>query len=134
MDAHLRESVKDGHAEIKLPSGRSIQYFDLQADRRGVSGLTVRGDKRRKNLYGALVVENIVQATARDVFAEALLRLDEAGVDVRLHVHDEAVALCRVDEAAEVAQVMERCMTTPPEWMPDLPLGCEVQITEVYCK
>jgi DNA polymerase len=134
MDALLRESVKDGAASVTLPSGREIRYFDLRADGRGVSGLTVRGDKRRKNLYGALLVENVVQATARDVFAEALLRLESAGVDVRLHVHDEAVALCRVDEAAEVARVMERCMTTPPEWMADLPLGCDVNVTEVYCK
>lgn len=133
MDTSLRENV-GGELAVTLPSGRTIRYFDLQADRRGVSGLTVRGDKRRKNLYGALVVENIVQATARDIFATGLLNMHYAGVDVRLHVHDEAVALCRTVEAEAVSARMIDLMTTPPEWMPDLPLAAEATISEVYCK
>jgi DNA polymerase len=133
MDKELGGAV-GGDLTVEIPSGREIRYFALQRDRRGVSGLTVRSDARRKNLYGALLVENLVQATARDIFAEGLLRLDDAGVDVRLHVHDEAVALCRVEEADEVAATMERCLTTAPDWMPDIPLAAEVVKSEVYCK
>jgi len=134
MDRHLKDSVKDGTATVELPSGRVIRYFDLQEDRRGVSGLTVRGDKRRRNLYGALLVENVVQATARDIFADGLARLVDAGIDIRLHVHDEAVALCPLRDAEAVKRTMEGLMTTPPEWMPDVPLAAETNITEVYCK
>jgi hypothetical protein len=45
-----------------------------------------------------------------------------------------SVALCRVEDADEVAALMERCLTQAPEWMPDIPLAAEVVKSEVYCK
>ena len=132
LERQMTDSI-GGDFVMELPSGNKVRYFDVRRGRYGLEARVIRGG-RFYTWHGGILTENLVQATARDIFAEVLLRLEDAGVDVRLHVHDEAVALCRVDEAAEVARVMERCMTTPPDWMADLPLGCEVNVTEVYCK
>ena len=119
--------------EVEIPSGRTIQYFGLKRGRRGVEGQTVMG-YRHENLYGALLVENMVQATAREIFAHGLLQCLDAGLDVRLHVHDEIVTLAPVGEAEAIRARQEAAMTYPPTWMSDLPLACETTISEVYCK
>jgi hypothetical protein len=118
---------------VELPSGRNIQYFNLKRGRRGIEGQTVRG-YRHENLYGALLVENMVQATAREIFAHGLLQCLDAGLDVRLHVHDEIVTLAPIGEAGAIRARQEAAMTYPPVWMADLPLACETTISEVYCK
>jgi DNA polymerase len=132
MDDALKANV-GGALEVELPSGRTIKYFNLKRGRRGIEGQTVMGG-RHENLYGALLVENMVQATAREVFANGLLGCLDASVDVRLHVHDEVVALAPLGAVDEVVATIEKALTTPPQWMPDIPLACETNITEVYCK
>lgn len=65
-------------------------------------------------------MENIVQAASRDILAEAMLRLEEAGFDIVCHVHDEVVlevpkGISSVDEINEI-------MAVNPEWADGLPL------------
>jgi DNA polymerase I-like protein with 3'-5' exonuclease and polymerase domains len=132
LDGALKSNVGQS-LSVELPSGRNIQYFNLKRGRRGIEGQTVMG-YRHENLYGALLVENMVQATARELFAHGLLAALDADVDVRLHVHDEIVSLAALGEVDAVQARQEAAMTAPPYWMSDLPLACETTVSEVYCK
>jgi len=76
------------------------------------------------NIYGGKVTENIIQALARIVIADQMVEIG-GHYPVKLQVHDENV--CVVPDAQVVAaqQVMERVMSTPPSWAPDLPIACD---------
>ncbi len=119
------------HFELKLPSGRTILYRDVHS---------VYGDwfatvqKRKSKLYGGKICENLVQATARDIFVEMLLEVDAAGYDIRLHVHDEIVIEVPEGQAQKAADDIQKIMSTPPDWAPDLPLAAEYTIADHYCK
>jgi DNA polymerase len=80
--------------------------------------------------YGGKLVENVTQAISRDVMADAMLRLDEAGFDVNMTVHDEIVA----PGPAERLDEFETIMRQPPTWWPDLPMDVEVQHKRRYQK
>ena len=90
---------------------------------------TVRGTDRRP-----FIVSNCVQATARDVFAEGLLRIERAGIPILFHCHDEVVCEVPEDSAEDAAAEISRLMTTRPEWMPGIPLEAETQVSDRYCK
>lgn len=124
---------------IRLPSGRCLWYFEpeLVSDGRNRQdimywGRDVRqgGRWNRVKTYGGKLVENITQAMARDVMADAMLRLDAAGFTVNLTVHDEIVA----PGPASRLEEFESIMREPPTWWPDLPLDVEVQHTRRYQK
>ena len=83
---------------ITLPSGRKLCYVKprIQTNRFGGDGLTYEGvGESRKwtriETFGGKLTENIVQATARDLLAEAMLRLRDAGFEIVHARHDEAV-------------------------------------------
>ena len=90
-----------------------------------------QGDWQRVSTYGGKLVENNTQAVARDLLAEALLRLDAAGFDIPMHVHDEAVAEVALDnEAATFAQLMAET----PSWAAGLPIAVETWRGKRYRK
>jgi DNA polymerase len=99
----------------------------------GWTAQTELGGKRQR-FYGGKLCENLVQAVARDVFAEALLRLERAGFEVVFHVHDEAVCEVATQNAPEAARAIAALLTTTPDWMPGLPLEAETQISPSYFK
>ena len=110
--------------EIVLPSGLSLKYPDLQAqpDERGRIQWVYGKDKKR--LYGGKIVENIVQAVARCVMTDGMLRI-QTRYPVVLTVHDEAVALVPEAEAESAYDFMIDCMTTAPKYMPGIPLAAD---------
>ncbi len=90
---------ENGILFITLPSGRDIAYIrpkveleaDFNRDTLTYEGTTDNGAWGRVHTWGGKLVENIVQATARDCLAEAMLRLDKAGYKIVMHVHDEVI-------------------------------------------
>ncbi len=119
---------------VRLPSGRKLYYTDptLGKNRWGGPALSYMGvdqtTKKWKRIetYGGKLVENVVQAIARDCLAEAIERLEAAGFPVVFHVHDEVVidTLPFADEKTMLRTVVS-LMTEPLSWAPDLPLGAD---------
>lgn len=131
---------KNGILFIQLPSGRKLAYLKprLEEDERfGKLALTYEGvgDNRqwtKINTYGGKLVENIVQATARDCLAESMIRLDEAGYPIIMHVHDEIIADVPNDEKS--LSEMEELMGQTLDWAPGLPLDSDGFETAYYKK
>jgi hypothetical protein len=133
MENGLKQSINRDF-EIELPSRRVMTYRKITSIG-GLSGLTVRNGKfTRTKLYGALAVENLCQATARDIFAFHLKLLHDEGFDIMWHVHDEVILLADEDKAEGVLTRALEIMSVPPPWMPGIPLAAEGEITPVYKK
>jgi DNA polymerase len=118
-----------GDFVVELPSGRKLTYRDVRSS----GGWTARVERggRRIPFYGGKLCENLVQAVARDVFGESLLRLHRLGVEVVFHVHDEAV--CEVTPGTDPKEI-ERIMSITPDWLTGCPLAAEAVVTTRYCK
>lgn len=112
---------------IHLPSGRKLSYVKprLELNRFGREGITYEGVGESKKwtrieTYGPKMVENIVQAVSRDILAEAMLRLEKAGFDIVMHVHDEVVL--EVPEGVSSVEEVNELMAVNPSWTMGLPL------------
>ena len=128
--------IKDKDAlRCRLPSGRVLSYWGAWLDDDGSIRFMGQNQTTRKwektETWGGKLVENIVQAYARDCLAVALLRLDEAGYDIVFHVHDEIIA-----EAPEGSrwQDMADIMGRPIDWAPGLLLRGDGYSTKFYRK
>lgn len=123
LDRQLQMSVGAGEMQIELPSGRRLAYRNLIRRRGDVYATFATPEGYRENkLWSGLLVENTVQAVARDVFGEGLLRLVRAGLKVVLHCHDEYIIEADPDVRLEdVLQLLRQS----PEWAPDLPVDAE---------
>lgn len=130
----------DGAMLIKLPSGRSIAYQGARIGQAkygdevmyyGVNQTTHKWDLLKT--YGGKLVENVVQAIARDCLAEKLLRVAECGYDVVAHVHDEMIVdVPRSD--TEAAKVIDSIMAEPIPWADGLPLKGSTYECDYYMK
>ena len=79
----------------------------------------------KMSTYGGKLTENVVQATARDILAHAMLNLEEAGYPIVLHVHDEIVAEVSGSDVmfrSFNVRHFEEIMSTMPEWCKDWPI------------
>jgi hypothetical protein len=132
-DAFERRHEKP-HFQLKLPSGRVMRYWEPLCDG-DMSCATEKGGVRY-GVHPGLLAENHTQATARDLLADAWLRLADAGIQIVMSVHDELVAECKKDDAPAVKATMERIMRTPPAWpLADrLPLEVEAHVAGRYGK
>lgn len=118
---------------ILLPSGRKLYYVEpsVGENRWGGPSITYMGvnDKNkwgRIETYGGKLVENVVQAIARDCLAQAIEHLEAAGLPVVFHIHDEVV----IDTAAfdtndAMLDEVVKIMSTPIPWAEGLPLGAD---------
>ena len=130
---------RSGMLFITLPSGRKLCYVKprIQTNRFGGDGLTYEGVGEGKKwtrieTFGGKLTENIVQATARDLLAEAMLRLRDAGLEIVMHVHDEAVLEVPIGHSS----VEEVCalMAEAPAWADGLPLRADGYECRFYQK
>lgn len=126
---------EDNVLQVQLPSGRKLNYFDCKLRDNKISYLKgVRGDGSRyyADTYGGKLVENLVQATSRDLLLAALMRIEDAGIQTVFHVHDETINLVPVGTDIEE---INRLMTSPaPEWADGLPLDSEGAVIKYYRK
>lgn len=76
----------------------------------------------RCSTYGGSLTENITQALARDILAEGMLRVTDAGYPIVMHVHDEIVSEVLIESELHSLKDFEKLMSTPPEWALDMPI------------
>ena len=130
---------KSGILFITLPSGRKLSYVKprMAVNRFGRDGLTYEGISENKKwsrieTYGPKLVENIVQGTARDLLAEAMLRVEEKGYPIVMHCHDEIIA--EVPEGSGSVDEMCEIMAVQPKWAAGLPLRADGYSCSFYQK
>jgi len=125
---------------VDLPSGRTLNYGSLTATKvsKGRLEYTSYFPKGVKmvpvKLWGGFIAENASQALARDIFSDMLVRINAAGHNVIMHVHDEIVVEADADTADADLEDIIKIMSTPPEWIPDIPLDAEGSILTRYTK
>ena len=125
---------------ITLPSGRKLYYAHPilgvnQWNRPSISYLGVNQTTKQwtqLETYGGKLVENVVQAIARDCLAIAIERLEAAGFPVVFHVHDEVVIDCP-EAQANLDKVIE-LMTSPISWAHGLPLNADGWVGDFFKK
>jgi DNA polymerase len=128
---------------VILPSGNYLKYPNLRAifkspfEETQVEGFEYGMGGVYSKVYGALMVENIVQSLSRDILGDMIVRLgklmqaDEQFVNL---VHDEVVMVIREDRAEWFAEETKKIMRVNPEWFPDVPLDCTVDIGDNYAE
>lgn len=134
LDNALKWSAQKGEDyAIELPNGRRLTYRQphFVEGSRSVSACVAFGDAPRK-FYGGKLLENLVQAVARDIFVEAVLhRLEQVGYEILFHVHDEVVLEC--DPDVDTREI-ENIVAQPLPWFAECPLAGEAKVTRHYVK
>lgn len=134
----IRFFYQSGMLFIVLHSGRRLVYVKprMGINRYGSETVTYEGVGTQKKWlrlesYGPKFVENIVQATARDILVEAMQRLDAKGYKIVMHVHDEAVIEAPADTSLEdICSVMGET----PAWAKGLLLRADGYVCDFYKK
>ena len=124
---------------IRLPSGRLLSYIKprIGTNRFGGDSITYMGINSAKKwdrleTFGGKLTENIVQGTARDLLANALINAANAGYDTVFHVHDEII--CEVPNGYGSVDELCKLMCIKPEWADGLPLNADGFECEYYKK
>lgn len=141
---------ESGAMTVELPSGRKLFYPSARMGRRTVEGvggsfevedLSYMGQDQtsgkwvKLNTYGGKLTENVVQAIARDLLANAIFKVFDLGFNIVLHVHDEIAAEIPKDGNEErTLQTMCDAMCSAPGWARGIPLRAAGYITEYYKK
>jgi DNA polymerase len=118
------------HQTIWMPNGMALRYPELRMDT-DTGNYFYKNGKSDVKIYGSKLTENIVQAIARIVMTDGMLRIQER-YPVALTVHDEAVAIIPESEAAEGTAWMVEQMTLEPSDLPGIPLAAEGGFHERY--
>lgn len=138
-------SYVNGNLFIKLPNGRKLCYWGarLKEDAKGrrIYYMGVNQETKQwgeAETYGGKLVENVVQATARDCLAEAMTRVSDMGYHIVMHVHDEMIVDVPVGPLHIPAELslekINEAMGQPIEWAPGLPLKGDGYICDFYKK
>ena len=151
MELGRHGCVKVRYQKLILPSGRELQYPGLHCHMmehaRGVDYEYRYDDGTRnrhkqvvwKRIYGGALLENIIQAVARDVIVHHLVQIEDTLCEsgsgwVIGSVHDEILSSVLSDKAEAMFDRMGTIMATPPQWCFDLPLASEGGFDKVYSK
>lgn len=135
-------SYVNGNLFVKLPGGRKLCYWGTrlrQDDMTGRESIVYMGVNQttkqwqETETYGGKLVENIVQATARDCLAVAMMRVAALGYKIVMHVHDEMIVDVPIEDK-DALTVINKCMADPIDWAPGLPLKGDGYETPFYMK
>lgn len=143
VGARLRASREGDTFRLHLPSGRAITYHGMRWEKyrvqdpekkRWIRKEGWRYDDPKKpgmriGTYGGRLTENATQAVARDLMAEALVRLHDKGYEPVAHVHDEIIV-----EGEHDWHDISDIMCTPPAWADGLPIDGDGFTTDRYRK
>lgn len=109
---------------------RRYDKFNLLVIKKGAivlpNGMELRYDVPNDKIYGAKLLENIIQALARIVVMQAALRLSERGLRFALQVHDELVFVVPTGKVDAAKEIILAEMIRQPVWAPGLPLAAEI--------
>lgn len=128
---------------MRLPSGRCLAYREaaLKAGERKKDEITYLGENaitghyETIRSYGGRIVENIVQATARDCLAYAMKALSDKGYNIRFHVHDEVIIEVPTDKIEEAKKdIVETMALKDTPWKEGMPLKAEEYDCTYYLK
>ena len=130
-------SYEKGILFIQLPSKRRLAYpkAKIGMNRFGgesivYEGIVVGNKWDKIESYGGKFVENIVQAIARDILAEAMMRIEKKGFNIVMHIHDEVV----IESDSSSIEEINEIMSAVPEWAPGLILDADGFESEFYKK
>ena len=132
LQKRLQFSVESGILFIRLPSGRRLAYVRprIKENKFGREAVFFDGVRSEESTYGGKLVENIVQATARDLLFENIKKLDDLGYKIIFHVHDEIVSEMSYGKGS--IEEVEAVMSEEVKWAKGLPLGADGFETEFY--
>ncbi len=142
INKYLRVIYRSGMLFIELPSGRQLAYpkpkiveHDKFPGKKKIIYQVINENTYQwgeVDTYGGKLVENIVQATARDCLAHSMLKLDKLGYRIVMHVHDEIVIEIEEnrDELEKVCDIMGKEIS----WAPGLPLRADGYECSYYQK
>ncbi|MEQ0488399.1 DNA polymerase [Anaerococcus murdochii] len=130
-------SYEKGILFIELPSKRRLAYpkAKIGMNRFGgesivYEGIVVRNKWDKIESYGGKFVENIVQAIARDILAEAMMRIENEGFNIVMHIHDEVV----IESDSSSIEEINEIMSIVPIWAPGLSLEADGFESKFYKK
>ena len=127
--------------QIMLPRGIPLTFGSLRREVLPRTGkletvYTRRNPTKRKSadvkLWKGLLTENIVQALARDAFGNSALQCVDNGYEPVGAVHDELLFVVDEHDVDNAMSVIKECMITPPAWLDNCPLDCEIAHGESY--
>ena len=125
-DKQVVEITQEG---IRLPNKLYIRYPHL---RNGLDkGLVYSSRRGSVNIWGGAMTENIVQALARIIVGEQLLKINERYRTV-LTVHDAGVWVVPEEQVPDALAFISKTMSTPLDWCSDLPVACEIKYGRSY--
>lgn len=137
----------DEFMTIQLPSGRKLFYYGPKFKDKKIGCSTmptrvlcyqgvVQETKQWGEIdtYGGKLTENIVQAIARDLLGDAMLRMQDEGYEIVASVHDEVIVEVPEINAKDHYNRLVEIMSTPPQWAEDLPLNADGGVMMFYQK
>lgn len=140
----VKEAGRVGTIPLSLPSGRSLTYHNPRIIQRETPWGAMRDTAQVDTLnsvtrqwtsqiiWGGLLTENVVQATARDLMATAMMALEVKGYNVILSVHDEIIS--EVPDNFGSLDEMIDIMTRVPAWAKGCPINAEGKEGKRYRK
>lgn len=128
------QAARNEDFNLNLLSGRPLGYFKPHMESTRAWASVERGGAAY-SFWGGVLVENLTQATARDIFTHGLLLVEEKGIaDLSFHVHDEGVWTGPESGKKERLKEIEECMSSCPPWAEGLPLDADGIYTKEYKK
>jgi len=125
------ECLKITKQGVTLPNGLMIRYPELRLNTEEKSRYEYKSRKGPVSLWGGSLVENVVQALARIVVGEQMLKIQER-YRIALTVHDAAVVVIPEGEKDKALAYIVECMNKAPEWARGLPVTCEAAYATSY--